>query len=340
MIEILARESLSLKKFSSVEDFSQISFQILPHGQLLLSFLPKTASKIEFIIKNTAEQDWKKQNYYFEAIEKKEGIKSFPITNYYHIIDNRGDLLLIFAGKIKTDKNALFSSISHNYGKTWEQIQLISPENESWIPTGRISILEKGFHAGKLVIPIFHPDMKRVLALSSDDNGKHWNFSLFVEPNEEEEYSDQSLHYQLPGTKNGKIIELQSGEIWCICQNNQDSEILISKSTDVGHTWSEASTIKDFPADFQSDYDILNIPIKDSQKDRILIVGNVRIGSEYQLRLWQMNNNDQGFSLLWNSPEKFSHPLKFLNFIHENSHLLHIGFLTPEKEVVHIEFSL
>lgn len=344
MLEKETQESINLKNFSSADRFEQVLFQILPHGQYLVSFLPENAVKIEFIIKDAGQPEWQKVKYFFDANQMEETKIKYPISNYYHIIDNRGDLLLIFTKNITSNQYILFSAISHNYGKNWENTKQISPEHESWYPTGNILTLEKGFHAGNLVVPVFHSHINRMFTIFSNNNGKNWNFSLFIEPDGDEiedfsEYGDEGAE-GTSGTKNGKIIELSTEILVCFCINTQNSHVIMSHSSDVGHTWSDSQVIENFPIDLHYHYDIINILDKDNNKNQIILGGNIKSGDKFQAGLWKMNFQDQKFLLLWKSSKEYSKPLEFFSLTHENNELLHLMYLCPDINLVHMEFNL
>ncbi|MHA1519274.1 MAG: sialidase family protein [Promethearchaeota archaeon] len=348
MVQVNFSEVINLEQYFQISDISSISdfqFQVLPHGQHSFSFSMVGNPKIRFLRKEDEKSPWKLENYEFNIpTDNIPNVGKFQIQ-FRHQIDNQGNLILLYA--IIHPNNlvsTLYYSSSHDYGKTWANSTKISPDGENWFPSGNLAMLEVGYHLGGLLVPVYNSLVNRLICLITSDNGKIWNFSLYVEPFEEitdkleKENGDE---FSSVGTKNGHVCELQDSRLFLFChvQNSKDLHLAISK--DVGATWSETAPIGNFPGilDGAGVFDCLNLLDLENSADNLYFLGNRQVENQFQVVLWKYNTIENQFDEKWAHLDLFKDPITQLYLYKEDNHIFHITFLSAEQKLYHYEMS-
>ncbi|MHA1674539.1 MAG: sialidase family protein [Promethearchaeota archaeon] len=346
MVLVNYSEVINLEQFSQISQISTIAnfqLQVLPHGQHQISFSQNNQPRIQFLVKEIENNPWKLADYEFTLAPDKKSNEDNVQFHFKNQIDNQGNLILLYSIFNSGSMNSpLYYTSSHNYGKTWINPTQISPEGENWIPSGNLVMLEIGYNVGGLQVPVYNPTVNRMLCLTSKDNGKEWNFSLYVEPFDgilENLDEGNDLLFSSVGTKNGHVCELQDGRLFLFCyvQTSKDLHLAISK--DVGATWSEASPIDNFPGTEMGTFDCLNLLEPDNFADNLFFLGNQQVENQFQLVLWKYNTIENQFDEVWTHSGLFKNPITQLHLFKEDNYIFHITFLSPEQKIYHYEIS-
>jgi len=125
----------------------------------------------------------------------------------------------------------ILQTYSDDDGQSWVSDQLISGmvkrENSRWylLGPGRSIQIQKGAHAGRLVVPVYYQGGTSTEVIFSDDNGKTWSHG---EPLPTSLASHES-----------SVIELPDGSLQIYVRNTASSggRVLTSTSGDGGATW-------------------------------------------------------------------------------------------------------
>ncbi len=367
MVKVNFTEVINLEHFSQISTISNFQFQVLPHGQHIISFSQKNQPKIQFLVKELENNPWKLEEY--EFINPLDQISKSPdfCIQFTNQIDNQGHFIILYSlihsnTLSDTKSNDISDSISdtvdaplyytssHNYGKSWEKPIQISPEGENWVPSGNVVMLEVGYHIGSFLIPVYNPIGKRLLCITSNDNGKLWNFSLYVEPSEEnlndlgeidelEKSNEKIDEIASVGTKDGHVCELNDGKLFLFCRVHTSNKIHIAISKDVGATWTETKPIENFPGMDVGAFDCLNLLDLENSTDNMFFLGNQQVQNQFRLVLWKYDSVKNQIVEMWAHSDLFHDPITQLHLFKEDNHIFHITFLSPEQKLYHYEIS-
>lgn len=335
----LYREEILTLPGTDFKTLRDIHFQILPHGDLLIGLLKNNSKEILFIGKQTEKDEWKSLSWRFSLENCKNLNENLTLDKIAAIIDNVGNFLLLFSTKNDLQEYHLFQTSSHDYGKTWLEPKQISPDFESWTITGQLVMFEIGFQTGFITVPLYNNLVNRNLSIYSENNGKTWNISLFVEPEKIREDNDEDFLSQI-GTKEGKLIENIDGSLFLFCQLTNSNSLFLAQSLDRGNTWQGVFELDEFPGDLEGKIDVISLFDLNQKEESIILFGNQKIDDNYHLILWLYNSDDYTFQEIWRSEEKFSTPVKILKISKESNTQFHILYQTSDQSLIHQEFEI
>ena len=132
--------------------------------------------------------------------------------------------------------NQLTQSISTDYGKNWVVSDTILEDSISWILKNRPIFVSMG----RVLLPVHDQASGRSFTYISDDTGRNWFPSVFIEPSEKlEENIDPEKPFSFK-MKSPTLIPAGERKILCFMQPNTSSYLLKSISNDFGETWLNA----------------------------------------------------------------------------------------------------
>ena len=354
MVQVNFAEVINLEHFTQIATIANFQFQVLPHGQYSLSFSQLNQPKIQFLRKEIENTPWKLVDYEFIISPDKIPEKNTFFIQFKQHIDNQGNLILLYAiihsdilintldtlDTLDALETPFYYTSSHNYGKTWSKSTQISPKGETWIPSGNLVMLEVGYHTGGFLIPVYNPLGNRLMCLTSNDNGKIWNFSLYVEPSEDTlDQLEETDEFLSIGTKDGHVCELSDGNLFLFCHVHTSNELHVAISKDAGSTWTETEPIENFPEMGAGAFDCLSLLELENNTDNLFFLGNKQVGNEFQIVLWTYDTTQNQIVEEWVHPGLFNTPITQLHLFKEDNHIFHITFLSAEQKLYHYEIS-
>jgi hypothetical protein len=229
---------------------------ILPHDRILLAIWSKSYHHFEFyhlsltgkltklILEKTPEIPPEYNDLAPDACEI--------------FVDNRGSVQLFatFA------KNHLLFSESSKYGKDWTPFVHINNEETAGFITGKPVLVEQTLYVGRIILPVEHPIYPRAAALISQDNGKTWHQSLYIEPEEDDEvdqFTDNNESSIQMGTKNPVMIEEKDNKIRVFFVQSQRPQLFTTLSEDLGETWNIPEVMTELPIDITAPFDAITL---------------------------------------------------------------------------------
>ena len=133
--------------------------------------------------------------------------------------------------------------LSHDYGKSWKSTENPLESDVIW------EVKNDPIHVGigRMLLPVYDKGTGRSFALISDDTGKRWFPSIFIEPSDE--LIDDSSPDGFYAWKMRSPTFVQAGErkILCFLQPTNHKKLLKAISDDFGETWRNATEI-DIPS--------------------------------------------------------------------------------------------
>ena len=273
----------------------------MPHQKMLLEIL-NSEYTLNFYLKSTdstSPADWdlnvvQNQNIpeFFQSVIHPETISSY--------FDNKGDLIL-FIDSNSEEQTELLMLESHNYGKTWNP-HLISPEFTDWKLAGDPIIIQTGLRYGNILIPIYDKNTNRSLTLFSEDNGRTWHQSLFVEPVLSQENTTENLGLDEEdmifdpnlGTFSPHIAEMGEQHIALFCWIAQNPYLSLYQSSDLGATWHFWKHLSEMEIDRSAGYGVIgtNQPVFNQAAEDstwvVYLIGMIA-DSEGKIGLWQFS---------------------------------------------------
>jgi hypothetical protein len=232
------------------------------------------------------------------------------------------------------EKISYFSHfLSHDYGKTWKS-------DKNSIETDSIWVLQNTpIHVGigRILLPVYDKGTGRSFAYISDDNGKSWFPSIFIEPFDELIESSSPEDFFSWKMRSPSFVQAGERKILCFLQPTNHKNLLKSISNDFGETWENAAEI-DLPSGIggisatrlrdNNDRFIPTIVLAYSQtdKDRKTVI-KLAISSDIG-ETW-----DEHLEL-----ERLSVPYTDISLIQSDDNKLHIVYSTNER-INHIMIS-
>ena len=309
-----------------------IKFIEFPHGEWFLTYITENKTKIRFMLKKSGKSPWTDEISQNSTEFERTLTKFSQLSNISLLFDNKGDLILLFNSLNSENLLDLFLLSSFNYGKSWDkEPQLISHEYTSWKPHSNPIILSKGIKIGNILIPIENELVKRSLVIISDDNGKNWHLSLYVEPNEEFEDGKEIL-----GSYSPVIIEEKNDNLRLLCWISNQKSIVSYISSDFGATWYESDRFSQLNIDKNGDFDVIRLKNNDGTiSEKIIIMGAQKINDKYQIIVWISDDNSPDFQIFWKNDVSYPSPPKFCQIYEDSKRLIHFLFKFEDDTVHH-----
>jgi hypothetical protein len=326
------------------------NFQVLelPSEEMLLSYRIDSSQRILSIINNSSFDDpWA------EKIPQNstDGLDSsaFPgnFQDFFYFFDHKGDMAALF--NVKLDRGAeiqwaIYLAVSHNYGKKWEFPHRISPDDISIRVMGQPILIEKGSFFGHFVIPVQDTNCCRYLLLFSQDNGKTWNFSLYLEKEDEDSF-DLEEPDVLSANKSDfekagglfSIVEGHGGYIHAICRFHYERYLSNSATKDLGTTWSEAQFLSESGLpDFQR-LALTKVSLaKDADLHKFLIFGLERGESNPFLSLWVASQPEGSWVKVWQTLVPSNAQVDSCQCAIDTKGKVHLFYNTSKTEIIHL----
>ncbi len=273
-----------------------ISFNLLqhPHGGLLLSYLPNSGTNILILKKDISEDaKWVSEMDQNNSDFQQEVNQYGKIEAFTQCFDNKGDLTQFFNVKNAEGDYQLYLTSSFSYGKKWNPCRNITENFQSWKIASSPIILNTGMHAGQIVLAVEHTSLQRALAIFSKDNGKSWNFSLFIEPHDLVDNFHEKM--EVTGTFAPNILESPTAKLYVYCKLIKTPSIAQSASSDLGATWSIPSpiTITDFSD--EGHFSVTSLNFEDVDASYVALLGTKQKEKKFSPSLWISTNEKKKF---------------------------------------------
>ncbi len=123
----------------------------------------------------------------------------------------------------------LTQNFSNDYGKIWKSDSEIVEEEVNWEVRNPPLFVQMG----RILLPVYDKASGRSFAYISDNTGKSWFPSVFIEPSDEE-YIDEFI---VPSMMSPTFVLAGERRIICYLQSENEKHILQSVSEDYGETW-------------------------------------------------------------------------------------------------------
>ena len=206
-----------------------------PHGGLILVFdygnsnLENHSHCVVSYYYDEQKSDWNKQG---DELHYTSSDGYFGHTTYLNMMGNLQMMYQI--------DHTLKQNISNDYGKIWKESDRILEDTVAWLPNNHPLFMKMG----RVVLPVYDEGSGRSFAYISDDTGKSWFPSVFIEPSDD--LVEISAPEDLFSCKMQSPTLIQAGErkLICFMQSEQRNRLLQAISNDFGETWSSAVEIK------------------------------------------------------------------------------------------------
>ena len=317
---------------SNCESFQFIEF---PHGEWFLTYISDKKKKIRFMEKKAEKSTWT------DEIPQNSPDFTTSINKYLQIsgislfFDNKGDFILLFSNINSENLHDLFLISSHNYGKNWdEKPRLISHDFSSWKLHSNPILLQKGIKTGNILIPVENELVKRSLVIISDDNGKNWHLSLYIEPDEDSDNVNGD-NLEILRSYSPVIIEEKNDNLRLLCRVSNQNSIVSYISSDFGATWYESDRFSQLNMDRKGDFDAIRLRNdNETFSDEIIILGSQKLNNKYQIAAWILEDNSSEFKVFWKDGEIYPSPPEFCQIYQDSKGLKHFLYKF-EDDIVH-----
>jgi hypothetical protein len=213
-----------------------------PHGGLITSFCrvkepstQKESSAQEICISyyNRKKSTWTEPKCVYS-------IQTADYLSFVMYLDLKADLILLINAK-----KEILHLQSSNYGKMWSKARIVFSEPNNYMFKNQPIFVEMG----KTLVPIYESKVGRSLALISEDNGKNWYLSTYIEPdleNLQEEITEDDKEASTNRVQTIYPVFIHQGEndISAFMQGVKLPNIWSANSEDLGETWFEALPTK------------------------------------------------------------------------------------------------
>jgi len=315
---------------SDCDSFKFIEF---PHGEWFLTFISDNNEKIRFMEKKADKSVWTDEIPHNSTDFTKIFSKNPHISGISLFFDNKGDLNLLYNCLNSENLHELFLLSSNNYGKSWlQKPQLISHEYSSWKLHSNPILIQKGIKVGNILIPVENELVKRSLVIISDDNGKNWHISLYIEPDEEFEEGKEIL-----GSYSPVILEEKNDNLRLLCWISSQKSITSYISSDFGATWYESDRLSQLNIDRKGDFDATRLKNNDgTYSDKIIILGSQKINEKFQITAWILKDNLPEFNIIWKNDDLYPFPPEYCQIFQDSKGLNHFLYKFKDDVVHHI----
>ena len=318
---------------SDCESFKFIEF---PHGEWFLTYISENKKEIRFMEKKTDKSAWT------DEIPQNSTDFSRKISKYSHIsgislfFDNKGDLILLYNSLNSENLHDLFLISSYNYGKSWEEKpQLISHDYSSWKLHSNPILIQKGIKVGSIIIPVENELVKRSLVIISDDNGKKWHLSLYIEPDEDFNNVNGN-ELEILGSYSPVILGEKNDNLRLLCWISNQNSIVSYISSDFGATWYESDRFSQLDINRKGDFDATRLKNNDGTfSDKLIILGSQFINDKYQITAWILEDNSSEFEICWKDDDYYPTPPKSCQIYQDSKGSKHFLYKFKDDIVHH-----
>lgn len=217
--------------------FSNLSLIEHPHGGFIAIY--------SFSLSNKDDNYHYVESHYFDVLSHKWKTIGTPFSCVSNeILDFSQVTYLNFMGNLQTIYSLdhhLKQQFSYDYGKSWKSPIEILEDSVAW-QVKKQPIFVK---MGRIVLPVFDKASGRSFTYISEDTGKNWFPSVFIEPNDDLIDNQDDLNSAGIQMKNPVLIQAGERKIFCYVQEENQDFLLRAISDDFGETWSytEQTTI-------------------------------------------------------------------------------------------------
>lgn len=303
-----------------------------PHGGFLLSYLPKNSPNIFMMQQEQNKSEWKFQIPQNESNFQQLAESWSKIEGFSSCFDNKGDLLRFFNTKTHEGQVKLFSTSSHSYGKQWNSPKELTDELQSWkIDSSPIKI-KAGLNVGQILLSVENPQLKRAMTIFTKDNGNTWNFSLFVEP---QDFEEETNDVQENGSFSPVTLELKENNLKMYCRILDKPGVLESMSYDMGSTWSVPISTNLEEISKEGAFSAYCVSDLDRNIKQILMLGTLEDENQLTPTLWHSKDEGKTFEIIWKSPISESVPLKHCLIFLDKEKYIHWLFNSTRNIIRH-----
>ena len=327
-------------KFEIIElrDFDSKTFKFIefPHREWFIAYGSANHKNINFLEKKTANSSWsieipQNDTDFFELTKI-----DLNITDIALFFDNKGDLILLYNNLNSQNNHELFKVSSFSYGKKWDGPNVISHEFSSWKLHSNPILIQKGIKIGTFVVPVENEIVKRSFVIISEDNGKNWHISLYIEPNDEldHDYTDEKIL----GSYSPVVIEGYNDDLILFCKISGENIIQSFISYDYGMTWFKSEQFPIFQIENQGDFDAIrlrNNENHESLSENILILGSIKIEEKYQIIAKNFDLKSLELKEVWKYPTLYSSPPRSCQCFQDSSGMIHLLYNFGENKIYH-----
>lgn len=334
---------------------NQFRAVLLPHKRLFISYWsdpPQNMIHLSYQLEQQQVQQPKEiTSNWTNQIQKQ--FSKLSIRNISIMMDNKGDLIQ-FLSIISENQLLVLYSESPRYGKDWSPFIRLNSTEQYWEIKNRGIILEYGQNLGRIIVPVYDLISNRIFMLFSQNNGRSWSSSLFIEPSLEKLDNFDEVHgYQLadlldqvknqsnilhPGTYDPLVLEGPEGQLLCICRQSGERDLYYTKSFDSGETWDDLEICQTLKIDVNSPFD--GITLRKSTKELssiALIVGLSTINNQIRLALFTIDF-EMGIQIERLVIESDIHNIHGLQMIQDENGSIHIFYVRENEKMNWIDF--
>ncbi|MCP4761016.1 MAG: hypothetical protein GY870_04485 [archaeon] len=302
-----------------------------PHGGLMCSFVSKDIeSKIYLTHFNSKQKKWMKPWIIHHTNNKAE------ITHTI-FMDLKGNLILMYEIENKIHKKG-----SHDYGKNWSNSIIVYDEDRHWKFNNQPIFMQDG----KIVLPIFDEIHSRSLSLNSNDDGKTWYPSTYIETSETDQDLEDLEGDSIKITKNYNdykpyfpIFIHQSEIIIGAFLQTKNSEFIQYTESEIGEIWEETVST----SLTSSINPISGIRLRDklgNYTPKIFILFLILNKGKSKLKRAISEDNGKNWDkikvLITNNDEKMDNP----SIIQTSDLKIHVVFTINSTSISHLEFNI
>lgn len=207
-----------------------------PHGGLVAIICYRNPNSNSLTLSSyyfdESTRGWSPQGESLHFILSKETPTKFSQVTFLNLM---GNLQMMYQSA-----NKLLQNISYDYGKTWKTSDGILEDEIFW--TLNNSPVFVGM--GRVLLPVYDEDSGRSFAYVSDDTGKRWFPSVYIEPPEDMSESYHPDDFFSCKMQSPTFIQAGERKILCYMQSEPNQTLMKAISDDFGETWSTAEPIE------------------------------------------------------------------------------------------------
>lgn len=305
-----------------------------PHGGLILSYCcidPKipTKTQIKLIVFDYEANSWTAPKIILEK-------ENSPDLTHIMFLDLKGNLELIY-----NYDHQIWKKESYNYGKTWNNSIKIEEEFRSW-KFYNPPIYVK---AGRLLIPVHDSDSGRCMVMISEDLGKTWFSSVFIEIPEDigsDEIIDSNCEIDEIcqfKSKYPSIIHQSESLITVFIQTENLKHIHKANSKDLGETWSDTEPIN-LPSSNNAINAIRLLNSSGNYTPNICIVFIDSNSPSNPLKVGFSDDNGDNWDRILSICENKSENLGNPQILQTSDMKIHVIYTENKTQLIHSEFDL
>ena len=307
-------------------NIEQVSVIEHPHGGLVVVYSYGDASKIDDPSHHAASSYFnEKSNSWNPQGTPLHFAPSSDDFNHTTFLNLMGNLQMMYLSD-----HQLLQNISNDYGKNWKKTEDILEDSVMW----KLNNHPIFMRMGRVVVPVYDEGSGRSFAYISDDTGRNWFPSVFIEP------SDELIGISAPedifSCKMRSPTLIQAGErkLVCFIQPENRDKLLHSISDDFGETWSNAIET-DIPSGIGG---IESIRLRDSNGHYtptvVLVYNQKKDDDKFSIMLAISSDIGESWEEIVEI-EEIKAPFKDISLIQTDDNKLHIVYCS-KQEINHL----